>query len=129
MSDMKIEIDITPHQLVDMFVTAIEGGSTYWCQGLFKLTGPEPEVRPWYSAPNIWADPNTTIEVHYDDPDKPEGNGAGRKTLRVADLQTGVQAMADKYPSHFADWLLQESDADTGDCFLQCIVLGDCVYG
>jgi hypothetical protein len=68
--------------------------------------------------------------VRYDDPDKDdEGESTGRKVFGLADLAKGLQTMAEKYPRHFADFVAENDDADTGDVFLQCVVLGDVVYG
>jgi hypothetical protein len=37
--------------------------------------------------------------------------------------------MADQHPSHWADIMQDETDAETSDVFLQLCVLGDIVYG
>jgi len=37
--------------------------------------------------------------------------------------------MAEKYPRHFANFAQEAEDAETGDVFIQCCVLGEIVYG
>jgi hypothetical protein len=44
-------------------------------------------------------------------------------------IQKGLQVMAERYPKHFADFIAENDDGDTGDVFLQCAVLGQLVYG
>lgn len=43
-------------------------------------------------------------------------------------VSIGVRLMADKYPEHLWDLLNENDDANTGDCFLQCALLGDELY-
>jgi hypothetical protein len=37
--------------------------------------------------------------------------------------------MAREAPQHFADFLNENDDADTGDVFVQCCLLGEIRYG
>jgi hypothetical protein len=47
---------------------------------------------------------------------------------RVAILE-GLRIMAEKEPRHFADFMTENDDADTGDVFLQCCLYGEVIYG
>jgi len=55
----------------------------------------------------------------------------GENVLRLdrAALEPGLQIMAEKYPRHFANFAQEAEDAETGDVFIQCCVLGEIVYG
>lgn len=37
--------------------------------------------------------------------------------------------MAEKFPDHFGDLMSENGDSITDDVLIQCIVLGDIVYG
>lgn len=55
----------------------------------------------------------------------------GGKLYRIErrDLEIGMKVFAEKYTNHFADFISENDDADTGDAFLQCVVFGEIVYG
>lgn len=121
-------ITITSQQIADQFVTAIEGGSTYWCRS-FKLQSPgdvawdDPADKgPWYANPRLYDDPDLKIEVIEDEED-------GTHIIGQAEIAKGLAIMAEKYPQHFADMKDETGDAITGDVFLQCVALEDIVYG
>ena len=44
-------------------------------------------------------------------------------------MMKGSQIMANKYTWHFDNFINDNADAETGDVFLQCSVLGDIVFG
>lgn len=50
-------------------------------------------------------------------------------TLDLESLEKGIGVFAEKVPHQFAEWLKENDDAVTGDCYLQCCLLGDVVYG
>ena len=49
--------------------------------------------------------------------------------LNLKKIKRGLTIMAKKYPKHFADFLKDDADGDTGDVFLQCCVFGEVIYG
>lgn len=121
------EMSVSADRIADMFVGAIEGGSNYWCQSLLLKSGTASGI--WYADANLYSQPTLEIEAHFDDPDQSEGNGAGRFAITPEKIQSGIRKMASDYPSHFADLLLEQDDAETADVFLQCVILGEIVYG
>ena len=126
-----VKMDVTTQRVADLMVTAFEGGSGYWCHAAqIEAEAPDrPMGTIYYADPAFW-DNGGIIRVSFDDPDADdEGESTGRKTVGLPELAAGLQIMAEKYPSHFADFIAENDDADTGDCFLQCVVLGDIVYG
>ena len=50
-------------------------------------------------------------------------------TLNVDKIKKGFTVMAKKYPEHFADFLKEDYDQNTGDVFLQCCLFGGMIYG
>ena len=126
-----VNLDIPTQRIADLMVTAFEGGSGYWCHAS-DVALEVPDRAPgtiYYADPAFW-DGGGQIIVRYDDPDKDdEGESTGRKVFGLTQLAKGLQIMAEKYPRHFADFVAENDDADTGDCFLQCVILGDVVYG
>ena len=122
---------ILAKDLADLIVTAFEGGSAYWCQSAKLIKFPEydpgPDPGPRYSHPQVY-EGDFQFEVGYDDPDG-VANADGKKLIGPAEMQAGLTVFAEKYPSHFADFIKEEYDAETADVFWQCVVLGDLVYG
>lgn len=111
-----------------LVVGAIEGGSSYWCRSYEHLVippdVPKDGVVP-YGHPEFW-EGDFVIKFTYDNPDD---DGLISKEIRPENLQVGLQTFADKYPSHYGDWVSENYDAETSDVFLQCLLLGDVVYG
>lgn len=75
--------------------------------------------------------------IEYDIPhfDSMEGDNCDNRkpvetyTLDYMAIQKGLEIMAEKYPSHWADFVGGNDDADTGDVFLQCALFGEVIYG
>lgn len=126
-----VPVEITARQIADEFVTAFEGGSNYWLQSAKLVTSDNrstPRISPWYDDEAIYTG-QFAIALGFDDPMKDEGNGEGRKTITESDVAEGLRRMADKYPHQFGLLKDDAGDACTADVFLQCVVLGDIVYG
>jgi hypothetical protein len=106
--------------------------STYWC-GIDC----DPAV-DWYNAKfpetsdlpciedKLWAylkhDPSHKIAVR----DAETGERFG---LRWSMILEGSQVFAQDFPRHYDDFITQNDDAVTADVWLQCVCLGDVVYG
>ena len=132
---MKIETQITDEQLRSLLTNAFEGGSNYWyrdaepvfAEGVTKddvkeggkLQPPEGYYHWIELLPTI---PGCAVKVRVQEQ-------RGYHLLDRAALERGAQVMAEKYPKHFADWMSENDDADTGDVFLQCCLFGDLVFG
>lgn len=98
---------VSRQRVEDLLCSAYEGGSNYWA----------------------------TADGPYTQAFKPEGvditeieDGVAH-TLNPKAIQRGLGIMASDYPRHWANFLAEEDDAETGDVFLQCCVLGEIVYG
>lgn len=124
------KIQVPYEKIANAIIGAIEGGSTYWMQDfLMEETGaPLPEGSIWYAEPRFYQY-GFKIKANYDDPDLGEGNAKGSRVLTMTDFEKGIQIMAEKYPRHFSDLMNETDDAITHDVLMQCIVLGELVYG
>jgi len=108
----EVLLKIPEKRIVDLLCCAYEGGSHYWSSG---------DRRPYTIDGDTLRLPVTVFEE--DDFQKTP------HTLDFAAIQRGFQVMAEKYPWHLAHFLEENEDAETGDVFLQCAVLGEIVYG
>ena len=129
--DGKVEIEVSKERVGDLLCSAFEGGSNYWY------------MIEEFIKPPVVVQHTGLGEVfrHLDYPlseggalmvsDSKAANPGEAKTTRLdwPRLLEGLKIMAEKYPRHYGDWLAENDDADTGDVFLQCCVLGDVVYG
>lgn len=143
MSDFAVTVtrEIPVDRVRGLLCCALEGGSNYWYFDL-EYRIPDGTTLDDFS-PGGRLNPRHPEGPHHDWT-RPyiipfvEGGalimGAddGEERVHVLDrevLAKGLQVMADKYPRHFSDFLDENDDADTGDCFLQCCLFGTMVFG
>ena len=154
---MKIttEVEITDSQVSDLLCDAFEGGSNYWIgsvsyyykgrhvsstelrkllQGssaLFDSSMPFKDMKHEVVEypPYIWLplikDGEVKIQVE-------ESEGGGKFItyhLNLEELAGGMVKFANQYQKHFQDFINENSDAITGDVFLQCCLFGKIIYG
>jgi hypothetical protein len=118
-----------------LLVTAIEGGSTYWCARVETPVGKqrpratdhgEAEGMPWYT---VAFQSGTEMRVLEDDD--------GRQTWRTLDRAAGIRGLrllveGKHCGAHIVTDLIQNkdgADAGTADVWLQLATLGGVVYG
>ena len=125
---MLIKVDVPAQEVAYQIIAAVEGGSGYWCSGFQLLESvAKPLESPWYACPFFWGTEGYRIQVTYDNPG--EGPEVASKVITESDVQEGLRIMAAKYGRHFGDMLADNSDAETGDALLQCIVFGEIIFG
>lgn len=113
---MTVELpDTVVHNLL---CCALEGGVGYWNQitGYEGKCGEFPHLDTPMSSTGALLTRDTEEDVNL-------------PPLTRGRLQEGLQIMATKYPRHFENLLEENEDAETGDVFLQCCLLGEVVYG
>lgn len=119
-----IKIQITDEQFKDLLCCAFEGGSNYWIAKC-ETHRPKPAgVEYWHEAPVYGG----TLTVIVSEEEPIEGKGKVFELTRDS-LKKGAQIMAEKHPQHFGDWMNENSDATTGDVFLQCCLFGETIFG
>lgn len=143
---MKVTVEITPEQIACLLVSAFEGGSNYWYEitkqkrpTKFDLYCGKPEDKADFRG----TDGKPQIFPHVDFPMNPGGSltissteattedGPGPRVLSLTTIQRGLQDMAKSadYAHHFADIIRDDTDATTGDVFLQFCLYGEVLYG
>lgn len=114
--DFQITTKVPVKRVSDMLVSALEGGSNYWYMIQEKI---EPQ-----NFDNLKDEISPDKPFAYTLPFNPGG------ALLIDDsMAKGLQTMAEKYPRHYANFISENDDAETGDVFLQCCILGEVVYG
>jgi hypothetical protein len=125
---MNINIEVPSQRIADMIIGAVEGGSTYWARSLvLKSTKIADRESPWYADPRLYEDETLELELIEDEPSAP--NHDGKYTIKFADFAKGLTIMAQKHAWHFGNMISENDDATTADVLLQCIALGELVYG
>lgn len=122
----EVQTTVPFKRVADLFCNAAEGGSNYWMQSAELLSSdvtPEPGL-VWWGTEAIFGG-KFSFEVGYDDPEGEEGAGEGKKTLTQDDVAKGLALFSKLFPSAFGDFMQENDDANTGDLFMQCIVLYD----
>lgn len=136
----KITQDITAEKIRGLLCDAFEGGSNYWymieeCvypKGLSNKDygeggkGQDGESY-WHWSQLLPTQEGGALIISSKEGD--EINGSKRWKLDKHAIQRGLDVMWEKYPRHFGDFLAENDDADTGDCFLQCCLFGEMIYG
>jgi hypothetical protein len=114
---MEAIVMVPRQRLVDMFITACEGGSNYWCSNV-----DHPAVKGQDHYQTMLLNGFTAVE---------EGDeGLGKvHTVTPVQIQHALKVMAQKHARHFSDMLTENDDATTADVFFQLCVLGDVIYG
>lgn len=130
---MRIALDIPASRIADLMIGAIEGNAMTrsWCNGVFwKTFEAEPPPGNWYAEPAMYAG-EFQVEVHeiVDESKEAEGDNIRRHLCDRAAFEKGLTIMAERYGDHFGDLLKENDDNITQDVFLQCVALGEVVYG
>lgn len=108
---VRSEFSITRQRVIDLFISACEGGSNYWCAEL---------------TPKGNGDAYMSMLAGFT---VVESETAKKTVVTSKDIQGGLELMAKKYPRHFFDFLQENEDAVTADVFLQLCVFKDLIYG
>lgn len=106
---------------------AWEGGSNYWVSCTSSNPPPAADDRElvtttWENALYPGGSCRLEIPSHLD-------YSPASHTLDWSSIASGLSALSDQYPRHFADFLAGQEDATTGDVFLQCCLFGRVIFG
>lgn len=130
---MKISLDISAQQIANLMISCVEGNdmTRAWCAGIL-ISGAHKRdaLLTWYAQPNLY-EQGFTIEVLeiIDENKEPVGKNLRKHRCNRDDFAKGLALMAVKSPRQFAMVLNDDGDAITADVFLQCVALGEIVYG
>lgn len=134
-----IKSSVTRKQVQDLLTAAVEGGTGYWASLGHKLRRGErfENFREGgkHQDPDEYAHPYEIIPFHEGcflvvvETEKDEDDETREHLVGVAEMQRGLDVMAEKHPRHLGNFLDDTYDAETADVFLQCAALGELVYG
>lgn len=132
---MKVCNEVSLSRISDMLCSAFEGGSNYWYE-ITKFN--EPPKMEFLSSPDL---NDGKPFPHIDYPLNKGGslvirciegdriNGKTHWKLDLAAIRKGLQLMAEKSPRHYANFVNEDDDAETGDVFLQYCLFGEVIFG
>jgi|11_taG_2_1085331.scaffolds.fasta_scaffold107899_1 hypothetical protein len=113
MSAFKTKNTHSSERVQDLLINAVETVSDYWCSNINQIH--EGDI---YDIDN----PDWKWEVTEDESGKVY-------TITRDSLKSGLKAFKKIVPHHFRAWEAEDDDGETADCFFQCVVLGDVIYG
>lgn len=134
--NVNVQQNVSAGRIVDLLCTAFDGGMTAgWARAETHMPdepdwswgegSPEKLEKEWANVRKVYVAPMcgghvTLIDVEDDE-----------KSYRLDKeaLERGLHIFAEKYPSHFSDFINENDDAITGDVYVQCCVFGDAIYG
>jgi hypothetical protein len=125
-------VDVDPDDVEGLLCCAFEGGSNYWYADLEADTYPEGKSRKDFEYYHMELPLVEGGSVKFRDAEEVHEDSAdddGYYRLDLAKVTKGLEVMAVKFPRHWADFINENTDATTGDVFLQCCVFGDVIYG
>lgn len=115
------KVTVPQERILDLLICGVEGGASYW----MTVEG------NWNAGTDGWLENKISKgTLNFSNRQAAEeGEGVKIRTIDKLSLEAGLQLMAKKYPKHFNDFMNDNEDADTGDVFLQLVVLGELIYG
>ena len=122
-----VKANISEESIAGLLACAFEGGSNSWYM-IEDYEAPE-NPRPVMFGDEIFKHtdyPVTGGAVIVSDMHDEE---RGHMRLDGEAIQRGLTAMSEKCPQAWGDFITNNADAITGDCFLQCCLFGEVVYG
>lgn len=132
------EMSVNWDQVANAWIGAFESGYSPW---LVKVNpGADPisvtlqnaakgKGENWYADGDYWAS-SGQMYVDHDDPNTgDDGDGSMQTLVTKESIVAGLQKMAEKSPSHFANMISGNDDAETHDVFAQYVILGEIIYG
>ena len=127
---MKIDtkVEIPDQRLQDLLCCAFEGGSNYWYE-ITSFNYPPGQTKqslgiefPHLEVPLLEGGSLKIVNFE-ENGDQPEALLLNRETIKE-----GLKVMAELYPERMAEFLAENEDAITGDCFLQCCLYGKVIF-
>lgn len=128
-----METEVSMGRIQTLLCSAFEGGSNYWYRDLHISQMPEgkeskKDFKHWHLEVPLLPGGELSFR-DMEDPDEDSVSADGYYRLDQFKIRRGLEMMAKKCPKHWMDFIMEDDDADTGDCFLQCCIFGDVIYG
>jgi len=124
-----VRTPVDPNRIADLLCSAFDGGVGYWVS--FRTYMPKEPDWSWCKDKSQWESVRKCYVAslcggHVKITDLLDDDKVYK--LDRAALIRGLEVMSSKYPWHFMNFINEDDDAETGDVYLQCCVLGDVVY-
>lgn len=131
--DIKSKLELTPDDINNLVVAALEGGINYWCRKAeMKLAHPNnPDNKYWGVAPefedkikyasDLIGYNGVLILYDAESPDKWE--------LTLENFMKGVKFVCERDGYTSGDDLMDNHDADTADAIVQYALFNEIVFG
>jgi hypothetical protein len=127
--EIEIKISVSQGRISDLLCNAFEGGSNYWYLITSQKKPPvlsfRSDVKEVYPHLDYPLNEGGSLKIQ----DMEGENRKKRYTLDLEAVKRGLEIMARDYPRHWADFISENDDGDTGDVFLQCCLFGEAIYG
>lgn len=133
-------MSVSEEQIEDLLCSAFEGGSGYWAR-VKKGKEPKKKCEYTFQCP-LRGGSFIVVDLEDSMTDKEYQNGGVEKAkvsdhgvyeVGIKEIKCGLQKMSElaigEGGHHFLNVLRGETDAETGDVFLQCCIFGKIVYG
>lgn len=121
-------VQVPAERIANCFVGAFESGVCSWIHSV-RLEEGSPVDEIAYACETMLDQSGWSFLIQYDAPSEREGTFTGKAYVGWSQVQAGLEVMAKDYPQHFADLIKENDDAVTHDVFMQCVILGEVVYG
>lgn len=122
--ELNQKFKIEKRQVAELLELGYAGSSWYKLQGLSSPRISLFRIRPDQIVTMVDYPLNPGGCIHISAPD----SVAKTYRLDLESIARGLDALASRYPRHFADFLIGAADRITGDAFLQCCLFGEIVY-
>jgi len=126
-----VTMEVTPKRIADLLCTGFEGGVGYWCR-IMDYTEPTTEPKGLVITGEVFPHCDYPVQggaVICRLQEEETDEKWNPLVLDAAAIQRGLKIMSEKYPTQWGNFLAENEDADTGDTFIQCCLLGETVYG
>jgi hypothetical protein len=130
--EYKAQDEVCEQMVADLICTAFEGGIGHWAV-ISGYNKPE-KVFEWNLGQSIGGGVYKYVQYPMSEGGAVllkdvEGDEDYEWTLDLPAIKQGLVVMAAKYPRHYRNFRMDQSDAETGDVFIQCCCFGELVYG
>lgn len=137
---MEIKTTIDRTQVMYLLLSGLEGGCGYWAR-IVRYVDPPEDVdlfagidkndgllsqEVFRHAHYPMCEAGGSVVLKHEDY---EHEGKTESTLDYPAIVRGLTVMAQQEPKHFGDFMRENSDATTGDVFVQCCLFGKVIFG
>lgn len=119
-------IEVSLSQVQNLLISALEGGSNYWCQiaGYQYAEGKKANAYEFRHVEVVFDGGKILLNEFGD-----EGDTIQQFVVGLDELKEGIRRMARDDTYHWKNIVEENDDAETGDVFLQMTLFDEIRYG